>query len=164
MPEDILDTNPLAESFAIAVRGLFLSIGEFADLDRFAASTQYPQPALLLAALHWSYLPLHIITAIVLGEIRLRKYGWAFWQESRGGNGSVGIAELKIALSAPLWIAGLMVLTMLPGDWSLFGDGLTTNSRLGMSTMFLIGFWITAMIFLALYAFGRAYLKFNVGR
>lgn len=160
-PHDILDSNDFLAAFVENVRQILLSVAHWADIASFAYSTSYPQVALLVSALHWAFLPLHILLFILLNELYLYRFGWHRWRSTRPGRLKVDAQDLKALCCVPMFGAGLGVLTMMPGDWSL-ADGLTTGSQVGMSTMFFIGFWISAVASAASFNIFRAFIRFNI--
>ncbi|MFY7856561.1 MAG: hypothetical protein ACOVQT_10515, partial [Rubrivivax sp.] len=160
-PPDVLDSSPSAATFAAKVRDTLLSVGEWADIAAFANSTDYPQVALLVCALHWAFLPIHISTSIFLNEIYLYRFGWHRWRATRESKLAVTKADLKLLLVVPVLIAGLGVCTMMPGDPSRY-EGLTTESRVGMSFMFFAAFWCAAVSIVASFNILHAYVRFNI--
>ena len=140
-PDDVLQRYPFTAWFALAVRGILLSIFSLADIKNFADSTDYPQIALLVCALHWVWLAFAlVITALISDYVRARE-GYVFWRFSRECDGRVGWKDLKIVfVGLLLFPTVLFVATMVPGDWSMI-RGLTTKNRLGMGLLFWSCFW-----------------------
>jgi hypothetical protein len=161
--ENVLDASPIAALLAKAAHNSLLAISRFADIGNFSRSTNYPQVALLVSSMHWLLLPIQTLGMIALTEIGIKEGKWHLWKSTRSGVGRVGVADLKLVLiGLPLLFGALIVATMVPGDWSILRGGLTTGSRLGMSTVFLVVFWVTALACNGVYAIGRAFIDFNI--
>lgn len=160
--QTILDESHIASITVRFVRGILLKISSMADIDRFASSTEYKQVALLTTCLHWALLPIQSFAMMALTELGIARGNWRMWKATRGGNGRVGLADLKVLLvGLPLLFGSLVVATMVPGDWSLI-QGLTTRNRVGMSVLFLTIFWVTALAINGAYAIARAFVDFNL--
>lgn len=73
----------------------------------------------------------------------------------------MGIRDLTFIMGTLLlFVPGLFVITVMPGDPSLAG-GLTTRSRLGMVSIHLFAFWITGLALAHMYTIVRAFFRFN---
>lgn len=161
-PEDIFQRYPSTARFASSVRDVLLKIFDLADINRFAESTDYPQVALLVCALHWTWLPIAILISTCIFEYVRAREGYAVWRASRGGDGRVVWLDLKIAVGGLLiFPVVLMVLSMVGGDWSMT-PGLTTKNRLGMGLIFWVGFWIAGLMINATYILARAFIDINL--
>lgn len=161
-PEDVLQHHPAAARFSSFVRETLLRIFDFADIKHFADSTDYPEVALLVCALHWAWIFIAaFMSALIFEYVRVRE-GYVIWRARRGGDGRVVWQDLKVVIAGLLLFpSALMVLTMVGGDWSM-APGLTTNNRLGMGLMFWAGFWSAGLMLNATYIFIRAFIDINL--
>jgi hypothetical protein len=161
-PEDVLSRYPLAAWFAGLVRSTLLQVSDYADINNFATSTDYPQIALLICALHWVWLAVSVFLSAVIFEYVRAREGYVVWRFGRNGKGSVGWADLKMLIGGlVLFPSALIVLTMIPGDWSMT-SGLITTNRVGMALLFWIGFWISAVVIGTIYPTLRAFIDINL--
>ena len=160
-PKDVLQSYPLAAWLASSVRYALLNIIYLADIKRFADSTDYPQVALLVCALHWAWLPVSVLINVLIFEYVRYREGYVFWRFSRGGDGSIQWKDLKAAIGSLLFPLGMLVLTMMPGDWSMTPD-ITTGSRFGMGLLFWIGFWFSMGAFSLIYDLIRIFFDINL--
>lgn len=161
-PEDVFHRYPLAGQFADMVRRALLGALSIADIRRFADSTDYPQVALLVCALHWAWLPVAAFVQVGIFEFVRMREGYVVWRHSRNGEGRIGWADWKLLLLSAATIPVLLaVATMVPGDWSM-APGLTTRSRLGLGVLLWIIFWLAGMALASSYAFVRIFIDINL--
>lgn len=161
-PGDILDRYAAGRHFAQAVRSRLLEISPLLDIGRFADSTAYPQVALLVCALHWAWLPFSVLISAGIFEYARAREKYVVWRHIRGDDGRIKWKDLGICLAgAGFSVPTVIILTMVPGDWSL-AAGLTTESRLGLGLMMWAGFSVCGVMLGLFYPVLRMFVDINL--
>lgn len=134
-PEDVLDQVPVARSLTewLQTRLPFI--------DRHAASSRYPQLALLVNCLTVSMVPLLSIVWIVQSSVN--------YPRLLARNRALQILDLKTHLFilfflVPILLGALYVMVGIPGDPS-WADGFTTTRRGGLAFMSGLMLYLSAL-------------------
>lgn len=161
-PLDVLQRSELARVVVRNVQGTLTAISEHADLSRFAASTSFPEVALLTCALFWAWLPICILTSAGIFEYVRTADSYISWRFIRRDDGRVKLKDLGAAAAGiGMFLPGAIALTMLPGDWSVF-PGLMTESRIGLAAMLWAGFWLLGISLGMVYPLLRTFIDINL--
>ncbi|MBG9390403.1 hypothetical protein I5803_20400 [Caenimonas sp. DR4.4] len=161
-PEDVVRRNQMVGRFTASIREVLMSLFAGADIGRFSESTKFSEVALLVCALHWTWLIISIFATAIIFEVVRAKEGYVVWKYLRGGGGRLGWRDLWLVLgSVMVCPAALLALTASPGDWSLV-KGLATDSRLGFGLLLWAAFWVSGIALGFVYPSARAFIDINL--